>query len=200
MRSTSATLLGRLRDLSDAQAWKEFEARYQPRLIAWCLAKGLQQVDAEDVAQNVLLKVATRMETFEYDPKSNFSGWLRTVWHNAWYDFVKDRKPGGRGSGDSAVYEQLLNYQGGDLTEELASEFQRELLEEALTRARPKVSPRNWEIFQGFLNGKTPAELAEEHGLTLAALGMAKSRVLKTVKQEIAYLEGTDPEGGKDKP
>jgi DNA-directed RNA polymerase specialized sigma24 family protein len=77
------------------------------------------------------------MPTFVYDPRRNFSGWLRTVWHNAWQDFINDRTPGRRGTGDSKVHECLLKLQGGDLAEELADELEREFEREVLHEACP---------------------------------------------------------------
>jgi RNA polymerase sigma-70 factor (ECF subfamily) len=200
MGSTSATLLGRLRDLGDARAWEEFVARYTPRLKAWCRGKGLQPADAEEVTQEVLVKVAKHMQTFVYDPAKDFSGWLKAVWRNAWVDFVKDRTPGGRGSGDSTVHEQLLAVPGGDLTKELAREFERETREEALARVRPQTSPRDWEIFQDLLAGKSATEVARERQLSLPAVGMVKLRITKRLNQEIARLEGGERERVEGEP
>jgi RNA polymerase sigma-70 factor (ECF subfamily) len=187
--STSATLLGRLRDLGDAQAWREFAARYRPRLLAWCARAGLQDADAEDLTQDILTKVALHVRQFAYDAGKDFSGWLHTVWRNGWLDSLRQRTPGGRGSGDSAVYEKLRNLPGpADCLEE---EFQREVLHEALARVRPLVKPRDWDIFHELVfGGKTGTEVAGARGLTLAAVGMIKLRVQRKVSQEVACLSG----------
>jgi RNA polymerase sigma factor (sigma-70 family) len=192
MESTSATMLGRLRNLSDARAWQEFQARYRPRLLAWCRGKGLQPADAEDVTQDVLARVAKRMPTFVYDAGGNFSGWLRAVWHSAWSDFVTNPTPGRCGTGETSVHEQLRQVQGGDLTKELAEEFEREALHEALAQARPRVSPRDWQIFYDVVfGGRSGTEVAREHGMTLAHVGMTKLRVQNKVSEELAKLDGT---------
>jgi DNA-directed RNA polymerase specialized sigma24 family protein len=138
------------------------------------------------------------MQTFVYDPQRSFSAWLKAVWRNAWIDFVKDHPPGGCGTGDSAVLDVLGNVPGGDLTAELAEEFEREVLHEALARVRSRVSPRNWTIFHDLMfGGKTGTDVAQEHQLTLAAVGMIKRRVQGKVSQEIAKLEGTGPDERK---
>jgi RNA polymerase sigma-70 factor (ECF subfamily) len=196
MGSTSVSLIGRLGNLKDAAAWREFEARYTPRLLAWCRGKGLQHADAKDVTQEVLLRVARRMQTFVYDPQRNFSGWLKTVWHHAWIDFVQHHTPGGRGSGDSTVAEQLQRIPDGSLPEELAAEIEQEVLHEALARVRPRVSLRDWEIFHELLADKSATAIATERGLTLAAVGMVKNRMGKKIKREIAQLEGADQNEG----
>src|SRR5439155_24568741 len=84
---TSPTLLVRLRNVEDKQAWEEFVDRYAPRIYGWCRNQGLQNADAEDVTQEVLAKLARRMQTFVYAPNSSFRGWLKKVTHNAWVDF-----------------------------------------------------------------------------------------------------------------
>lgn len=200
-RSTSATLLGRLRDFDDAPAWRDFEARYRPRLLAWGKRAGLQDCDAEDLAQKVMVKVAARIRAFDYDPERSFSGWLRTVWHNAWIDTLKEASPGDRGTGDSAVLETLREVPGP--VDDLDELFEREVLAEAMARVRPRVSPRDWDIFAELvLEEKKGTEVATRFGMTLAAVGMAKLRVQRKVGEEIARLEkggGTREEGGGER-
>ena len=66
---TSSTLLGRLRrDPTDQDAWGEFVNRYGPQIYGWCRKRGLQDADAQDVAQTVLVKLAVKMRDFAYDP------------------------------------------------------------------------------------------------------------------------------------
>src|SRR5215467_1214706 len=90
---TSPTLLGRVcQSPGDAVAWTEFVRHYGPRVLHWCRSWKLQEADAEDVAQNVLLAIARRMRTFTYDPSKSFRGWLRTVAHGAWCDWLEAQK------------------------------------------------------------------------------------------------------------
>jgi RNA polymerase sigma-70 factor (ECF subfamily) len=193
--STSASLLGRLRNLGDAQAWRAFEARYKPRLLAWCAGAGLQHADAQDLTQDVLTKVALHMRTFVYDPDKDFSGWLRKVWRNAWVDSLRRHAPAARGSGDSAVYERLCSLPGP--ADALEDEFERELLHEVLARVEPLVSARDWRIFNDLVFAdRTGTEVAKAHGLSLAAVGMVKVRVQRKVSDEVARLRRPSrPEG-----
>src|SRR5262249_39599053 len=144
MPSTSPTLLGRLQGVADPLAWQAFERRYGPRILAWCRDKGLQQADAENVSQEVLLRVARLMRTFVYKPGDNFSGVLRTIWGNAGIDFVRReaRSPGGRGVGQAACPPELVAVADDELTRALEREIEREELHEALSRVQPIVSPR----------------------------------------------------------
>ncbi|MEM6692601.1 MAG: sigma-70 family RNA polymerase sigma factor, partial [Planctomycetota bacterium] len=89
---TSLTLLGRVRDLSDQQAWDEFVQVYTPRIFSWCKQNLLQDQDASDVTQEVLMKLVTAMEKFEYQPtRGSFRGWLKTVTTNAVRDLARRR-------------------------------------------------------------------------------------------------------------
>src|SRR6202167_3803490 len=106
--ATSPTLLGRLRQQpSDQAAWEQFVERYGGLIFAWSRQARLQDADIEDITQIVLSKLADKMRTFAYDPSKSFRGWLRTLTRHAWSDFVEARQRAGRGTGDSAVAEQL---------------------------------------------------------------------------------------------
>jgi RNA polymerase sigma factor (sigma-70 family) len=74
---TSMTLLERLqKNPGDPQAWNLFVERYLPRIKSWCLTWGLQASDAEDVTQEVLVKLFAAMSKFQYDPARSFRAWL----------------------------------------------------------------------------------------------------------------------------
>ena len=81
---TRASLLLRLRQAPpDQEAWAEFVDRYGPQILAWCRRWGLQETDAQDVTQTVLLQLASKLRTFTYDPAQRFRGWLKTLTHHA---------------------------------------------------------------------------------------------------------------------
>ncbi len=93
---TSVTLLERVArsGVPDQPAWAEFVDRYGRKVYLWCLRWGLQEADAQDVVQAVLLKLAVHMKAFRYDPARSFRTWLKTVAHHAWRDFVDaQRRP-----------------------------------------------------------------------------------------------------------
>src|SRR5436853_119899 len=105
---TSETLLGRLcQSPDDPAAWDRFVERYGPKIYGWCRSWRLQDADAEDVTQDVLLRLARTLRSFAYDPSRSFRGWLRTVTHNAYADFLADGRRPDSGSGDSGVLQVL---------------------------------------------------------------------------------------------
>jgi RNA polymerase sigma-70 factor (ECF subfamily) len=195
---TSPTLLGRLRQAScDQEAWREFVGRYAPRIYDWCRGWGLQEADAQDVTQDVLVKLAAKMRDFAYDHSRSFRGWLKTLVRHAWYDFAR-RWGRDRGSGGSEVLERLQAVEAREnLVLRLQEEFDREVLEEAMARVRLRVDPHTWEAFRLLaLEGWTGARAAAHLGMKVAAVFMARSNVQKRLREEVARLDGPGEEDG----
>lgn len=192
---TRITLLGRLRrDPTNEAAWAEFVEHYGRKVYGWCRKWNLQEADAEDVTQNVLVKLAAKMRDFTYDPSRSFRAWLKTLTNHALSDFQESRRRPGLGSGDSAVYQLLQNVAAGaDLVKHLEAEFDRELLQEAMHRVRLRVAPQTWEAFRlTALDGLSGAEAAARIPMAVAQVFVAKRRVQKMLREEVARLEGPD--------
>lgn len=197
---TRITLLGRLRrDPSDQRAWSEFVEQYGPRIYAWCARWGLQEADAQDVTQNVLLRLAQKLRDFSYDPTRSFRAWLKTLAQRAWADFVEAKKRAGLGSGDSHVLRLLGSVEAReDLLTRLNEQFDRELLDQAITRVRLRVAPQTWEAFRlTALEGLSGAEAAAKVPMQVAQVFVAKRRVQKLLQAELGALDREKPESEK---
>jgi RNA polymerase sigma factor (sigma-70 family) len=198
-RSTSRTgslLLLLLGNPSDADCWSAFVDRYAPKIYGWCRKRGLQEVDAEDVTQEVLTQLVQKLGAFRYDPnKGSFRGWLKTLTHHAWCDFLEKRRRAGMGDANPEVLARLETLEGReDLATALAEVFDLELLAEAEARVQLQVSPRDWKIFRSLaVDGRPGPDMARELGMTVTAVLMAKSRVQQKLRQEVRRLEGTSP-------
>ena len=192
--STSETLLNRVRSPLDQAAWNEFVERYGRRIYGWCRQWGLQEADAQDVTQDVLLRLARKMRGFAYDPSRSFRGWLRTLTHHAWSDFLQDRKRPGAGSGDGEVTRALEQVEArDDLTRWLDEEFSRALFEEAAARVRLRVAPHTWEAFRlTAVEGKSGAEVAALLGMQVATVFVARSKVQKMLQDEARRLDSAN--------
>jgi len=196
---TRVTLLGRLRrDPSDQAAWQEFVTHYGAKIYGWCRKWNLQEADAQDVTQNVLLRLSQKMGQFAYDPTLSFRAWLKTLTHHAWSDFLQARQRPGGGSGDSRVEDLLRSVESrDDLVQHLEDEFDRELLREAMLRVRLRVAPQTWEAFAlTALEGLSGVEVSQRIGMQVAQVFVAKYRVQKMLRAEVAKLE--DPGQGED--
>jgi RNA polymerase sigma factor (sigma-70 family) len=191
---TSPTLLGRLRQQPDDQAaWDEFVERYGRKILGWCRQRKLQETDAEDVAQMVLLNLAARMRTFAYDPSKTFRGWLRVLTQHAWSDFVDARRRAGPGKGGQESVELQSLEARDDLVASLEEQFDHEILEEATMRVRLRVAPQTWEAYRlTAVESLTGAQAAKRLGMQVATVFQAKGRVQKLLQQEVAKLEGKE--------
>jgi len=101
---TRATLLIRLRDTSDQDAWRLFASIYTPLVYRYAMKNGLQDADAADVAQETMCNVVRVIKRFEYDPsRGSFRGWLLTVVRNTLRRRFKKAQNQAAGSGDTSV-------------------------------------------------------------------------------------------------
>jgi RNA polymerase sigma-70 factor (ECF subfamily) len=192
---TRVSLLSRLRkDPQDSSAWDEFVGRYGPRIESWCRCWGLQEADVQDVTQTVLVRLATKLRGFVYDPTGSFRAWLKTLTRHAWSDFVADRQRAGTGAGGSGMFEVLHAVEArDDLEKRMEDAFDLELLGLAANRVRQRVEAHTWEAFRlTALEGLSGAEVAHRLGMPVVSVFKAKSNVQKMLQEEIALLEGVD--------
>src|SRR4051812_37054509 len=189
---THPTLLGRVgRAPNDPRAWSEFVRHYGPRIYAWCAAWGMQDSDARDVVQNVLLNLAVRLRDFEYDPGRSFRAWLKTLTRHALHDFRKAQQRFGQGSGDSLVLDRLENVVArDDLARRLDDAFDQELLREAIARVRLRVEPHTWEAFRLLAQENwSGADAARQLRMKVATVFVARSKVMRMLRDEVAKLD-----------
>jgi RNA polymerase sigma-70 factor (ECF subfamily) len=190
--TTCVTLLTRLRqDPSDQAGWDEFVERYGRHIYRWCRQWKLQDADAEDVTQDILVKLTQKLRAFAYDPSRSFRGWLKTVAHHAWRDFEDSRRHARRAAGASRLQELILTLEAReDLAHKLEAAFDLELLEAAKVRVRLRVAPHTWEAFRLMAFEDLPvAEVAARVQLQVAMVYVAKSKVQKMLQEEIGKLE-----------
>jgi RNA polymerase sigma-70 factor (ECF subfamily) len=162
-------------------------------VLGWCRYWRLQEAAAEDVAQDVVLRVARQMRTFRYDPGRSFRAWLKAVTRAAWNDWLDARRTVA-GSGDTAAWAALeLVSARDDLVGRLEAEFDRELLDTATAQVRLRVDPKTWEAFRlTAIGGISGAEAAERLGMKVAAVYVAKGRVQRMLQDEVKTLDGDE--------
>src|SRR5262245_29344027 len=105
--TTRISMLTRLRqEPSDKATWDEFVESYGRHIYRWCRRWKLQDADAEDVTQNILMRLSQKLRVFEYDPSRSFRGWLKTVAHHVWRNFEDSRR--GRSAASGSDAQELL--------------------------------------------------------------------------------------------
>jgi RNA polymerase sigma-70 factor (ECF subfamily) len=195
-KDTSLTLMMRVQqNPADSRAWDEFVKRYEPMIRAWCVRWGAQASDADDLAQQVLLKLLTAMKSFRPDPKSSFRGWLKAVTHNAWLDLVRRPKVGQAIAGLDAIADSSDAL--ADLEKEMTQAAERELLELAMSRVRERVKPNTWEAFRlTSIENLSGADAAMKLALPVSSVFVAKHRVMKLLEDEVRKLKAGRSEDG----
>jgi RNA polymerase sigma-70 factor (ECF subfamily) len=189
---TRVTLLARLRQHpTDQAAWAVFVECYGRHIYRWCRQWKLQHADAEDVTQDILLKLSQKLRAFAYDPSRSFRGWLRTLTHHGWRDFVDSPRRAQAAADDGQVWELRQTLEAReDLVQRLQEAFDHELLEAAQVRVRLRVAPHTWEAFRLLaLEGLPVAAVAAKVQMQVAMVYVAKSKVQKLLREEIQRLE-----------
>jgi RNA polymerase sigma-70 factor (ECF subfamily) len=162
-------------------------------MLRWCRAWGLQESDAQDVVQNVMLELSRQMREFRYDSGGSFRAWLKTVARRAWMRYLETRT---RHSaiGDAEMLAQLRDpYAEDDLVRHLEEEYERQILQQALDRVRLRVKVKTFEAFRlTALEGLSGREAALQLGMPVSHVYVAKGNVQKMVAEEIAGLDRGD--------
>jgi RNA polymerase sigma factor (sigma-70 family) len=189
---TRPSLLVRLRDAADERAWLLFVDIYAPLIYDFARRRGMQDADAADLTQEVLAAVARAVRTFDYDPRrGSFRAWLFTVVVNK-FRTLRDRiYRQEQGSGDTTAQQLLQEVPAPDDNEQWEREFQERLFAWAGQEVRAAVEVETWQAFwRTSVLGTRPQEVAKQLKMSVAAVYMAKSRVIARLKELIQQAQG----------
>jgi RNA polymerase sigma-70 factor, ECF subfamily len=191
-QTTSLSLLERAR-ANDPEAWLRLVELYAPLVRFWCRRGGAPDQDAEEVSQEVFAGAAAGLSGFHRDrPGDTFRGWLRGITRNQVLLYFRRNKGRPQAEGGSealagleAVPAPLAGCEG-DESEEVGQLYRR-----ALEQVRGEFEEKTWQAFwHSAVEGRPPADLVEELGMSAAAIRQAKSRVLRRLKLEVGDLLG----------
>ena len=189
---TRPSLLLRIRNPRDEQAWAQFVELYAPLVHRYGRRYGLQEADAADLAQEVLQIVISSASHFEYDPhRGKFRGWLLTVTRNKLRRLWASEARRPRATGDTNVRGLIEQQPDPDADEDAWNrEYQRRLLSLAAERTRNSFTESTWLAFWWTTReGKPPRAVAEELGISIGAVYIAKSRVLSRLREVVRQLD-----------
>lgn len=185
MDSTPVSLLERMRKPGDADAWNRFVELATPLLSSWAHRLGLQDQDAADLVQEVLSVLVEKVPGFNYDPRKSFRGWMRTVATNKWREWRRRPTPVLLDAGGP----QLADLPAEDCEAFWEQEYRDYLVGRALTLMRGEFQPNTWQAcWQHVVSGHSAVEVARDLGMSVGAVYMAKSRVLKRLREELRGL------------
>jgi RNA polymerase sigma-70 factor (ECF subfamily) len=192
MAETSATLLQRLNDRSDAVAWKRLVDLYTPLINRWLRRQGVSAEDAEDLSQDVLAIVVHEVARFRHNGRAGaFRAWLRTITTNRLRQSWRSRRFQVQTSGSPDLDATLDQME--DPASELSRRWDREhdefVLQRLLDLIEADFQPATWQAFRRLVIDGMPAEIvAAELGLTVNAALIAKSRVLSHLRRNAEGL------------
>jgi len=189
-QTTRLTLLIRLRDGADKQAWSDFVELYSPVVYGFARRQGLQDADAADLVQEVLRSVARSIPNYDRQ-KGRFRSWLMGVVRNRLSEFWAARARQATGSGDTRVLKHMEQLPSREDVEDVwEQEYRRSVFRLAVARIRDNFADSNWQAFwQTHVEGKTTREVAKSLGMSEGAVYVAKSRVMARLKEQVAILE-----------
>ena len=191
--TTRASLLFRLRDSQDHEAWVEFVEIYEPAVYRQLRKCGLQDADARELMQELFVAVNRQIARWELaKERGSFRGWLRRVTRNLvinWMKHGQRRMVAFGGSESQSLFDELTAEDCPESTE-FDRELRRAIFQRASELVRLEQSPKAWQAFWATaVDGKTPGIVAQELEISDGAVRVAKCRVLARLKEVVSELE-----------
>ncbi|MCC7333941.1 MAG: sigma-70 family RNA polymerase sigma factor [Pirellulaceae bacterium] len=197
---TRNSLLLRLPDRADIDAWDQFVDVYQPLIFRLARSKGFQEADANDIVQEVLLAVSKSIHRWDHEPnKGRFRDWLYKIARNLMINFLTRRKhlPLGQGGTDLVrlLNDQVdPNHEDSAASREFDIEYRRQLYMIAARHVRHDVRVTTWQAFQRTsIEGLSIAEAAQVLAMSEGTVVVARCRVLARLRDTVKRLEGESP-------
>ena len=189
---TSLSLLARLRRSPESETWSRLVDLYAPLIRAWLRKYDVQDSDADDLTQEVLLAVSKDLCKIEHGGQpGSFRGWLKAILVNRLRKFwrARDRRPQARGDSDIDARLAQLDDPASEMSQIWNRQHYQYVLRQLLALVEPHFNPNTWTAFcRVALEGADPGVVAEEMGISRNAVIIAKCRVLSRLRQESAGL------------
>jgi RNA polymerase sigma-70 factor, ECF subfamily len=185
---TSVSLLDRLTAKPSDADWQRLFDLYSPLLHTWLARAGVSATDADDLAQEVMLVVFREVSGFERRGVGAFRAWLRTILAHRIRDYFRGRQHRPTATGDSAFQEKLAELEAPDspLSQLWDREHDQHVARQLLKIVEADFTAPTWRAFwRQVMDGLPAAQVVEELALSLNAVLLAKSRVLRRLRQEL---------------
>ncbi|MEZ6094562.1 MAG: sigma-70 family RNA polymerase sigma factor [Pirellulaceae bacterium] len=187
---TQSLLLANIQAIENREAWEEFVLLYRPVIYRMARRRGMQDSDAQDLTQDVLLRIARSIEKWESRPDVRFRHWLRKVANNA---ILSALTKSNRQHVVGAAADQWLEEtpETSAASQELQNECLREQYQRAAAIVRSDVSPATWKAFEmTVVQGMSCEQAAESLSKSIGTIYASRSRILKRLQQEVRRFEG----------
>ena len=189
---TRDSLIVQLQDPLNREAWDQFASIYRPVIYRLARRKGLQDADAQDLAQQVLISVSLAIGRWEKSDHSvRFRHWLRRVARNAILNALS-RMPRDRATGGTDIQQFLQRQADSDPESEsqIELEYRRELFLVAAKTVRVDVQPATWQAFEmTVVQGHSAQDAATQLNRSIGTIYTACSRVMRRIREAVKQLE-----------
>ena len=189
---TRDSLLVRLRDHTDGEAWGEFVAIYRPMVYRFARRRGFQDADAQDLVQRVLLAVSVKIEDWsEEGGNGRFRAWLSRVSRNALIDAIRRVRPDS-GRGGTNVLRNLAEQPDRveDVEAEIQAEYEREVFRWAAHQVRNEFETASWDAFWlTTVEGEDVSAAAQQLNKSVGSIYTARSRVMRRLQEKVREYE-----------
>jgi RNA polymerase sigma-70 factor (ECF subfamily) len=183
--STSTGLLAQLR-AQEREAWIRLAKLYGPLVYSWCRRRGLQAEDTADVMQEVFRALAGGIHDFKAGPTGSFRGWLWTITRNKILDHHRRSQRQPEAVGGSDAQQRWLQIPESLDESEAGSGKSGSLVSRALALIRPDFTEASWQAFwRVVMEDQSVADVARSLGISINAIYIAKSRVLRRLRDEL---------------
>jgi RNA polymerase sigma-70 factor, ECF subfamily len=185
MLTTPPSLLQRLRDSPEREAWERFVDLYTPLFFAWTKRLHLNDHESADLVQDLFAVLVEQLPLFVYDPHKSFRAWLKTILLNRWRNHLRRR------SAEKLIDQADMNeVPDSEAIPELEeAEYRQYVVSRALALMQAQFQPVTWKACWEFVVNDRPAsDVARELGISVNAVYLAKSRVLRCLREELAGL------------
>ncbi|MBS0265254.1 MAG: sigma-70 family RNA polymerase sigma factor [Planctomycetes bacterium] len=193
---TRQTLLAKVGDSSNPEAWREFTAIYRPAVYRLARRRGLQDADADDLAQQVLLVISRKIADWRpTSPQGAFRRWLATIARHAIINALT-RGHNVVAEGGSGVLQQLQNQPDRDTSlADIEEEFRRGVFRQAAESIRPEFQESTWNAFWlTAVEGLPIEEAADTLGKSTGTVYASRSRIMRRLKDKVQELEARQSE------
>jgi RNA polymerase sigma-70 factor (ECF subfamily) len=182
MHSTSGSLLERLRNPNEQEAWNRFADLYTPLLYYWLRRVGLAENDAADLVQEVFLVLLAKLPTWEYRRDGTFRGWLHTLTINKYREVQRRRR--------LPIIDGFVDMPARDSqSQSEEADYRRHIVKQMLHILEDQFPPSTWQYFQAYvIEGKDPQTVATHFKVSVGTVYTAKSKVLTRLREELAGL------------
>lgn len=183
---TRPSILLRVRDSNDHEAWAVFESIYRPAMVRAAKLRGLQPADAEDVAQTILTRLSQnppRFETAAGDAK--FRTWLARVTENAVIDKLRKQR-----RDEALISKSLESPDVSSFQTCLQLEYQREVFQWAARIVRGEFSEEAWSSFwRTTIEHNSVEQVARELGRTPGSIYSSRARIMRRLREQVQLFD-----------